>query len=132
MSSEYNGVFNEIKLNEWNAGLQRAFRAIDTGDTRGALYEARAVVDSYLKHRQGTDTWDKITLIAALIFVAFIVVSGVATGNWIGSIILGMIGLVPVGFLRTKVVDKRMALDNDFYDNYERLADAIAQLSEER
>ena len=69
MSSKY-GFWGETKLDEWNAGVKRASKAMEKGDTQSALFEAKNTVESYLKYRLGTDTRGKVFGIAALVIAA--------------------------------------------------------------
>ncbi|MBR4550552.1 MAG: hypothetical protein IKO83_11645 [Oscillospiraceae bacterium] len=126
--SEY-GFSGEINLDTWNSGVTRASKALDKGDVQGALREAQYVVDSYQKHRRGTDKWQKAVAIIAGIFIVIAVILGISTGEWIVAIVFGVIGLVISGFLNNKIVDKRIAVDNAFYDSYEHLAGAIEDLT---
>ena len=126
--SEY-GFFGQTNLDIWYSGAKRASAALDKGDSQGALREAQLVVDSYLKHRHGTDKRQKAVFITAGVFVAIAVILGLATGEWAGAIVLGVLGLVISGFLNSKIVDKRIAVDNAFYDSYVQLASAIEDLS---
>lgn len=129
MSSEY-GFSGEMSLDMWNSGVDRATRALDRGDVQKALREAMIVAESYQKHRRGTDRWQKITTIFTLIAIAFSVLLGLATGEWVMAVVVvGIIGIVFCGFLYTNIVDKRIAVDNEFYDRYEHLIDVIEDLS---
>lgn len=128
MGSDY-GFFGETSLGLWNSGATRASRAFEKGNTSDALREASNVVNSYVNHRLGTDRWQKITTAITLVSIAIAVIAGIATSEWIVAIVLGVIGLAISGFLTAKIVDKRIALDNEFYNTYERLKDMIEELS---
>ncbi len=127
MSSKY-GFWGETKLDEWNAGVKRASKAMEKGDTQSALFEAKNTVESYLKYRLGTDTRGKVFGIAALVIAALAAILGLATGEWPASIIVGVIALAACGFLYSKTVSKRRAVCNAFFDSYEHLASAIEGL----
>ncbi|MBR3059842.1 MAG: hypothetical protein IKG89_04440 [Oscillospiraceae bacterium] len=128
MSSEY-GFSGEMNLDMWNSGTRRASKALDKGDVESALREANLVVDSYLKHRRGTDKWQRVLTFITIAFIAGAIVLGLASGSWLAAIVVGVIGLAFCGFLNTRIVDKRIAVDNAFYDSFEHLTEAINQLS---
>ena len=129
--SDY-GFSGEMNLDMWNSGARRASKALDKGDVDSALREANLVVDSYLKHRSGTDKWQKVVTIIIVAFIAIAIVLGIASGSWVVAIVIGVIGLAFGGFINNRIVDKRIAVDNAFYDSYEHLAEAINQLSTSR
>ena len=129
--SEY-GFSGEMNLDRWNSGARRASKALDKGDTDSALREANLVVDSYLKHRRGTEKWQKAVTIITVAFIAIAIALGIASDSWVVAIVVGVIGLAFVGFIGNRIVDKRIAVDNAFYDSYKHLTNAINQLSTSR
>lgn len=128
MSNE-TSFFGELSLSEWNSGAQYALRSLKKGDVQNALRQANYVVESYLKHRRGTDTRRKIINITTLVIMAIAIILGFASGEWVSTIIVGVIGLAFWGFLWDKIVYKRMTVENEFYDTYEYLIDEIEQLT---
>lgn len=128
MSSKY-GFWGETKLDEWNAGVKRASKAMEKGDTQSALFEAKNTVDSYLKYRLGTDNRGKVFGIAAIVIaVVTIVLQFINRREGPGFFIVGVIVLILCGFLYSRTVGKRKAVCNAFFDSYEHLASAIESL----
>ncbi len=129
MSSEY-GIMGQTTLDAWYAGAKRASKALDKGDTKGALFEAQSTVESYLKYQMKTDNLKKAFGIAALVIAAVSVILGfVNRREGPGFFIVGMVVLVICGILYFKTVGKRRAVCNAFFESYEHLRNAIEDLS---
>ena len=124
MSKEY-GFFGEMKLDGWNEDARSALRLLQNGDVDRAYSIACDIEHKYMKHRRWTDRWTWVTIIMFLFFAAVAVIIGLASGKWVVPIIIGVLGLMLVGFFNKKVLDKREAVDNAFYDTYNSLMNAI-------
>lgn len=124
MSSEY-GFTGELKLDGWNSDAQSILSALKRGDEKRALILAEELDNSRHKHWVVTHRWEKAAWIIALLFIVAAVILGLASGEWVIAIVIGVIGLMLAGFIGHKIVEKRKAVYNAFTDTYNSLVDEI-------
>ncbi len=127
MSKEF-GFFGDMKLDGWNADARSALNAIKNGDVKRALIYAENVDDSYQKHWRVTHRLETAALIIALFFIVVAVILGLASGEWVIAIVIGVIGLLLSGIFELKIVDKRKAVYNAFNNTYHSLMNALKEL----
>lgn len=127
MSKEF-GFFGDMKLDGWNADARSALNAIKNGDVKRALIYAENVENSYQKHWIVTHRLETAALIIALFFIVVAVILGLASGEWVIAIVIGVIGLLLSGIFELKIVDKRKAVYNAFSNTYHSLMNALKEL----